>query len=482
MPDIRSSKDVLNLIPVETLKYEVSVNGSYGFKNKLSWIYTDSSFNIIGFKVYKAIPSKNLLNKKYVITQKVLESTTSSPNMTALSNILYDKSAFLQTDKVKFEKSNSDKFDKIDTEYLFQSISFVNINTDRNKNEYSFTDKNIKFGETYSYYVSAVSNTLKETTPVPINVNIEFLNHPEPPDYLSASETSQGILLIFGNRVKKDISQYLIFRKELNEKNFTLIDVLDSNSCFLYYTDIAIDVKETYVYKVYSRDMWGQTSLQAKTAVQKFSYVPKFTSVKNKPTILFYPLDSGMRIVIKKKVEEVQSVRIERRDDWKFDRNFEVKSFDGFPNSNNYFFENGAIDFLDKGFQKNRAYSYRITSFNKSGQALNYFVTPSISKDDVFANAETNEVEARKSKISKFEYEVVNKSQKNIFVKFSWRIDGEWSYLIIDNGEKKYKIENLHSKVFLGEFLPGKEYKISVRLFNEKEEEMDFKTNMALKL
>jgi hypothetical protein len=330
--------------------------------------------------------------------------------------------------------------------------------------------------------VSAVSNTLKETIAVPINVNIEFLDHPPSPDFFSASETNQGILLIFGNRIKKNISQYLIFRKTELEKDFTLLDVVDANSSFVYYSDLFIEIKERYIYKIYSRDIWGNLSLDSKTLKQSFSYIPRFTSAKNKPTVLFYPQSIGFKLVIKNEIPEIKSVRIERRDDWRFERTFEVKSFDGFPNSNNYFFENGVVEFLDKTFEKNRAYSYRITCFNQSGHALNYLVTPSISKDEVFKNEEFGKASETESKISSFNFSVVNKNQKNIFVKFNWKIAGRWSYLILNDGNREIRIESLHSRSFISGFFSGKKYQISVSLFDENDKKIDFKENMELNL
>jgi hypothetical protein len=486
MPDVRSSKDVLDLLPITDLKYEVEINASYGFRVNLNWTYGSLNPKVIGFKVYKTILSKNLLNKKFSISQKTLEATTFSPNPKATANILYDKSAFLQTDKVKIENSNSDSYNKVESESLFQSITFVNYNKNFSVVDYSFVDKNVKFGESYSYYVTAVSDSLKETIPVPINVNVEFLKHPQPPDHLSSSETNQGILLVFGNKTKANISEYLIFRKISGEENFVLLDVVDSNFQFTYYTDLSIEPKVLYVYRVYSKDIWGNVSLDSKETERSFSYTPRFTSKFNEPVVNFEPYSDGMSIKIETDNPKIKSVRIERRDDWRFEKGFEIKSFDEVPWQNNYMFVGSSLQrsvlFVDKGFELNRVYSYKFTCFDLFGHALNYFIKPYISRDDMFEKKSLKSSVLSRSKISFFKFEPVNRSQKEVFVKFSWSVVGNWSYILVNNGEREFKIENIHSKVFLNGFSAGKKYQISASLFDDKGNKTDSMDNMELKL
>lgn len=471
MADIRKKNKKQELLPVTSLKYQVKHTESMpNIVNELSWTYNSDQFdNLLGFKVYKAILPKSIIKKNVIVTQKALEKVSFNRNFTSRSNVLYDKSLFSQNSKVKIENSNSNKSDKVESSlsnYSYKSISIIPKN--KNNQKYSFLDKNVKFGESYIYYVSAVTDLLKETAPTPIIANIEFVNHPPAPTFFRTSEIDAGILLQFGNSNREFISEYVILKREDSEKDFQVLAVVDADSNFQYFTDTKIFPKRNYIYKVFSRNIWGSYSLESPEQTISFMYTSVSKNTEFRPSVIVDQNDDNVKILIKnERPDKVSSVRIERRDDWKFDKFFEIKSFDGFPTPSNIFFsKDQIIEHVDKTTRKDRAYSYRITAFNKSGLPVSHFVTSPIMVGDKSSNLNIQAPKFSSPRFSSLNVEVSNKNQSPVYVKCSWKIAGSWSYLIIDNGVKKQRVDNVHSTIFLGGFEPGQKYELNVQLFD----------------
>lgn len=485
MADIRSQRDLLKLNPVSDISFSVVSNFGCGFKVDLSWRYqSDKSTDIIGFKIYKANLAKPMLQKNYIIDQRALEKTSKNNNFN-LNNLLYNKSLFSQNSKVKFENSNSEKYNKTEgplSEYSYQFIFFRPVNKERDKNDYSFSDKNIKFGESYIYYISAVTNSLKETSPVPILVNAEVLQYPDKPEYISSSETDDGILLIFGNKSLQNISEYLIFKKSTDDQNYFLADKIEANTNFHYYTDINIYPKKTYSYKIFTKDIWGNVSLTAAETTRAFGYTPLFTSIENKPLVSIVSDNNLFVFRIKNgNPKSVKSIKIERRDDWRFERSFSVKVDENSTNNSFHFFDSSEfVNFTDKLVYKDRAYSYKITCYNSSGFPICYILTPPLKIGDSYRNFSENSKDIAPGKFSYFDIEVINKNERPAKVKFSWKINGDWSYLLIKDEKREIKIDSFHNFAII-DFDGGVKYSLTAEVFlNSKK--TDSRDGMVLNL
>lgn len=470
MTDIRSKQNFLNIPPVENLFFQIKSSG-FSFSVDLSWFYkSDSATNVIGFKVYKANMSKPLLTKSVAINQRTLEKTSINKSAIATANVLYNKSLFSQNSKVKVLNSNSDKYKKEEgvlSKYSFQSIAFVVANKSTTQNSYKFSDRNIKFGESYVYYVTAITKAFKETDPNLIFVPVEFIAHPQAPSYLKTSETSQGILLVFGT-YEKNISDFVIFRKSKEDETFRLLDKLEANTSHQYYTDIDVFPKKTYTYRIFCRDIWGNVSLSSIEKKQSFTYIPLNTSLENQPEIKIESTSEGFSIsVIKNKSQNIEFVKIERCDEWKFDTSFEVKSFDGFPCPASFYFGSGQkIEYVDKSISKNRSYSYKITSFNKNCFAVSYAFVKNVSHGESYSGSPKEKTTTIKPRISSFVVDVLNKNQFPVFVKCNWNIVGNWSHIVINNGISKARVDNLHKVAYLSNFESNRNYDISVELYD----------------
>lgn len=482
--DIRSKQDFLNLPPVNTLFYEVKSIASSFFSVNLTWIYpSDKQTDIIGFKVYKANTQRSLLNKVFNINQKTLEKTSANRNLFSNTNLLYNKSLFSQNSSVKIQNSNSDKYNKKEgelSEYFFQSITFVNVNSNKSSNIYRFTDKNIKFGESYIYYVTAVTKTIKETSPSLVFVPVEFISHPSKPDYLKISETSQGLLLNFGTK-DKNILDFIVFRKD-GDKKFELLTKISPNTNNVYFTDTEIFPKKLYTYRVYSRDIWGNVSLESVENSKMFNYIPFGTSLELRPDVSIISTDNSFKFKITNKSNHVTSVRIERMDVWRFEKQFEVKSKDGFSWPTNMLFVDGVIDHEDDTIQRDKVYSYKITCFNKQGLPVCYIFSSYLKMGDSFFNELNNKNSYILPKIESFTADIVNRNQTPVHIKLTWNISGEWSYLIVDNGKSRIKIDSIHKLAFLNNFEIGKKYSLKVELYDLNEKKVEEKTVAEISL
>lgn len=479
MSDIRSLRNKLNANSVSNIKFTLNNDLNVGgYKVDLSWLYDfdPKRQEIIGFKIYKAVLSQPKLKKSYLINQKALEKLTSTKSFSTQTTTLYNKSVFSQNSKLKFESSNSTKHDKTEGEiskYKYINISFVSFDKKKSLEGkfFQFCDRNVKFGETYSYYITALTKNLQETSPVPVLVNVENLSHPKNLTTFKISETDLGLLLIFGNNQDRNIGSFKIFKREDGENQFKLLADVVNNSEFVFFTDTDILPKRTYVYRIYSVDLFGTLSLFGLEERAVFRFGNPLTNIEYTPSIIVDSVDDLMRIRIRnERPDKLSTVRIERKDNWKFDTFFEIKSYNEIPLPNNIFFdENNLIEIVDRTTAKGRGYTYRITGFNKIGMPLCYYTTPIIQPGEkIFVN---NLLDATKTdpKILNFNIEVVNDKQDPIYVKCNWNIIGDWSYLLLKTGQEEIKIDFIHNEVFLNNFKKGQRYEITVDLYDLNE-------------
>lgn len=489
MSDIRSRAKNAFTKPVSTINFEVVRDIAFrGFYVKINWDYDVNEFpDVVAFKVYKAVMPKPKLKKDYVISQKTLEKTSAIKSNPSNSQ-LYNKSVFSQNSKVKFEISNSSQHDKTEgnlSEYSFSSVSVLRAN--KNSKLYSFADRNVKFGESYMYYVTALSNNFKETNPSPILVNVESLAPPNPPAYFSVTQTDIGLLLIFGSTKSNDVSKFRVYKREDSEPFFQELIEMDAGGDMQHFIDSEIFPKKNYVYRVYSEDIFGNISLVGNEKTGMFTLFPSTTTnLEFQPSIQIDKFEGSdfVRIRVRnERPDKVSSVRIERRDDWLFEQKFEIKSYDDKPWPNNHFFnENQVVDFIDRTTSVGRVYSYRVTAFNKVGIPVSYFVTSPMTVGEIKGVLNVQSPKFVQPKIISFDIEPVNSKQNPVFVKCSWKLSGNWSYLLIDTGDGEVRIDNLHSEVFLNNFKPGRRYELSVKLFGPDNKQYDEYRNMIINL
>lgn len=493
MSDIRSRKKTQSAKMINDLSFEVVRDIVFvGHNVKLSFSYDlNANPSVVGFKIYKAVLPQPKLKKNYVIDQRALQRISSIKSFST-QNTLYNKSLFSQNSQLKFKDSNSNKHDKNTgniSSYSFMDAAFVRsefhkFSPEKNVKKYFWTDRNVKFGETYAYYVTALTSDFYETPPAPIQVSVENLKHPNPPNIFQVQETDRGLLLIFGNNQDRNISKFKIYKREDSESGFQFFADVDNDNEMIHFSDLDIIPKRHYIYQIFSEDIFGGISLSSIERSGTFRYTSPTRNLEHQPSVYIDSLNEQVRIRVKNnRPDKVSSVRIERRDDWRFERDFNSKDFNGVHWENNIFFDkDDLVDFLDKTTHQSRTYSYRITSFTKMGHVVSYYLTPPLKPGEIHKLDNIQAPISVKPKIITFNTEVVNEQQNPVFVKASWNIFGDWSYLIVNTGQDKIRIDNLHKVVFLSDFRRGNKYVLNVELYDMTGKKADEYKNIVINL
>lgn len=493
MSDIRSKKKTQSAKMISDLSFEIVRDLIFvGHNVKLSFSYDlNANPTVVGFKIYKAVLAQPKLKKTYIIDQRALERISSIKSFST-HNSLYNKSLFSQHSQLKFKDSNSSKHDKnvgnissyAFTETAFLRSEFYKYSPEKNSKTYFWTDRNVKFGESYSYYVTAVTSNFYETPPAPIQVSVENLKHPNPPSIFHLAETDRGLLLIFGNNQDRNISKFKIYKREDSESGFQFFADVDNDNEMIHFSDLDIAPKRHYVYQIFSEDIFGGISLNSIERSGTFRYTTPLRNLEYQPSVYIDSLNDQVRIRVKNnKPDKVSSIRIERRDDWRFERDFNSKDFNGIHWENNIFFDkDNLIDFFDKTTHKSRTYSYRITSFTKAGHVVSYYVTSPLKPGEIQKLDNIQTPVSVKPKLITFNTEIVNEQQNPVFVKASWNIFGDWSYLIVDTGQNKVRIDNIHHTVFLSDFKRENKYILNVELYDMAGKKADEYKNIVINL
>jgi hypothetical protein len=470
MTDIRSLAAEFKKKPV-VFFYKLEKKRTGGYNVALTWRFDALDFpDVVLFKIYRTNLGRPKLRKDYLITQKALERTTSNKLFSQSSNQLYNKSLFSQNSKLKFENSNSTQHDKVERDISeYEYVSIATVPTKKSNVTYVYRDKNVKFGESYLYYVSAVTRNLAESVPSPVLVNVENLRHPDKPDYLHVEEADRGLLLIASNKTDRTIDKFKIFKREDSEKEFQLIATIDRDET-IHYLDSNVMPKKNYIYRVYSEDVFGTLSLASAEASGVFRYVPFSTNIEYQPSIeIKSDQFNGVDFSIKNnRSDKVESVRIERRDDWRFEKAFSSKYFlssDNWPR-NIFFNSSGTAKFLDNTVPRGAAVSYRISAFSKSGLPISYFLTPPMILGEQIKLINNQFALLESPTLNSFDVDVTSDKQMEVFVKFSWKISGDWSHVFIVANERRIRVDNFHKdSVFIGGFLDSKTYSVGIEVY-----------------
>lgn len=454
---------------------------SYGFKNVLNWEHSDPL--VVGFKIYRVKYFKSLLKKKYTITQAALEKLTPIKSHITRNNILYNKSLFVTNDNVQFADSGSNKFIQKPEDYKttdYQEYGFIAKTKD---GKYSFVDKNIKFGESYSYFVTAVSLFAYESEPSrPVVVNVEDVESPGAPTEINFEVSAKGILLNFAANKDDDIEFFDLYKRKFDEKDFKKVVRLPATKQAVYYLDREVIPGVDYYYKVYGVDFYDNVSLSAKKL--KGYFEDGFRRKKDIPFPEFNLEIKENTAVITgiKNDERIAGYKIERRDDWRYEKGFSSKTYNDVPwPALNTFNSSGSFVFTDYTTREGRIYSYRITSIAKNGIGSSFSVTPplAVSGGVAFGNIKAKPMPDTSVKFKSFSVQSVDTMQKPIYALVNWKIQGNWSYLILESENVSIQIDDIHTNAYIM-LEKGKKYNFTVKLFDSNEIESDRLTGISV--
>lgn len=472
MPDFRTlkRKKILDIPIIESYRINRDLR-FYGFNVSISWRYSSQA---AAFRIYKAKRGSTTLKRNYLISNLALTRFASIKNFPLNNTILYNKAVFGQNSKVKFEKSDSNRFDTAKTDlttYNFREIKMIRAN---NNGFYTFVDRNVKFGESYAYVITALgSDFIESGKSNPVIVDVEDIIHPHAPDYFSAKRSNLGILLTIGASDKDDdVVAFDVYKRKKGEIKYEFFDQVkkEKKERFINYLDTSVFPGFVYEYKVYSIDLFGNISYEAKYDQEIFDVL-----VERKGDIPFPETEikfnnNAVYISVFKNHKNIIGAIIERQDVWQFEKGFTQKTNNGNKWQRIVFFgENGEAEQIDLSAKIGRIYRYRISTIKPNGQIASYFITPYLKiKEGILFSNKTNRSNEESSKISirNFDVEIEEKKRIPPLVKLSWQIDGNWDYLIIKYEDKNIRVDNIHTSIILNNLEKGKKYIFSIEVKN----------------
>lgn len=448
--------------------FAVQKDSVAGYKVKLKWKH--SGDQVVGYRIYKAVLSKNLLQRDYFLSQKTLEKVTSAKTPKLNSNVLYDKTFFVENSKVKFIQAHETKHKMDETlpkKFDYSLLSFVRKG---DLEEYTFTDKNVKYGCTISYVVTALTSDMKETKPGRGTiVNIEDLSHPPEIDELRVEETFSGVLVTVVPDCWCDkIEGYQIFRRRVGDIRYLKIFEGETRGVAAL-LDTSVVPGNEYEYRAYFYDFWGNVGWSSPAKKVEFK-----SSILNKGAILDPMVKISFQdpyIIIEgyKNSDKIVGYRIERQDLWRYEKDFELKSFNDvyWPNVN-HFDSNFRIKLLDETARRGRVYRYRISSISYMGKVESIFISPPIDpgKNPFVVSPTFRSRKIRRPRINFFDAEVKHSKQDPAYVKMMWSIVGDWDHLHIVSGDRRIKVDNIHDHIFYGGLEKGRDHKLKLEVFN----------------
>lgn len=480
MTDIRSKASKVKLPPVDF--YYTVFKDLYGsFDIEVKWEYDTDFFknDIKEFRVYKAVLNYPKLSKKYSIDQDGLEVLTGGSGKN-----LYNKSLISQNSQVFVKNSNSDQHRKNESTQKYSFFNISRIKSNKKQKKYRFLDKNVKFGESYSYYVTAVSKTNQESSPKQVIASVEWPINPDPPVFFDVSEVFSGILLKIGNKENIFVSKFLIYRREDSEKDFVKIGEVQNRSDCVSFIDRTCLPKKNYIYKAYCVDIFGNISLSSLKKEIVFRTFPLTTNIEYRPSFQIRGVNNSYFEfeIFNNRPDKINSIKIERRDDWKFERKFEIKKYnDLYWPTSMLFNSEQKIIFEDRDVSIDRAYSYRITAYNQKGQVVSYTITPPIKIDDRISSLNDQAPKFDFPKFDMFNMEIISSGQDPVLVKFDWKISGDWGFLNIKTSDFTVEVDNIHESVVLNKFQAKKKYDISIELFDINSRKVGEITRLMIK-
>ncbi len=471
MATTKAAKDVKKIVETPQINhYKVLRDGrAVGFKVALAWDFLDEA-NLVGFKVFRAKVSTSLLQKTYNVSQAALEKLTAIKSFPPIGNILYNKFLFSENSKVKIHAATPSRFEK--KEESVSSLEYSEIGFVRNNKRgvYEFNDKNIKFGQTYSYVIVALNNSLFQSPrSKPVFVNIEDIEHPDAPRAITISETPEGILIVINTTSDNDISAFDIFKRLDGEENFNHLIRVKSDFEFVSFVDTQLVPGRTYEYKIYSVDFFDNISYSAPRHKITFgSFVSRRQGLPN-PSIDISVQSGEVILTGYKNNPNVAGYRIERRDRWRREKSYSIKKANEISWPNVILFEGDKLVLVDKTAILGKNFQYRITSISKTGHAATYLAPPVFTVENGFHYSNVVEKKKPNEKTANFNHftaEVLDDKQDPVFVKFSWDISGEWGYAIIEGDNFKMIVDDIHKVAFTNLLRSGANYVLTMKLYD----------------
>lgn len=490
MPDYSSFKPTRTLSAPSNINYSVERDiRFYGFRIKLNWEHLDRRVKI--FRIFKARIKENILNKNYTISNLALERLTPVKSFPINNKILYDKHVFVRNEKVDFvDGSETVPFRDSGKTETYDYLETATIAANSNQ-VYEFIDKNIKFGETYSYIISGIANGFRETQKsAPITITVEDIVSPNKPVYFKAENIGSGILLTAVCDIDEDVVGFDLYRKRQDESESIYLDRIikrDKSKQIVYFDELVSPGFE-YEYKIFSVDFFENKSNEG--LISNVIFDTNFTSKGNTPIPEITVKEDSQKILIEviKNHKDIAGARIERQDVWRFEKGFSIKTNNGasWPGLID-FNEEGKITFIDISAKKDRIYRYKVSLFKKNSVQTSDYVTPNLKiEEGLFfsSNKKQEEIIKEKAKFNSFSIETINKKSNKPIIKLKWNINNHnWDYIFIrfDNGQE-LKIDNIHNEIYYDKLEKGKMYKIDAFLCDGDEIIQDSRRGAIIKL
>src|SRR5690606_23304645 len=140
-----------------------------------------------------------------------------------------------------------------DFETQYSLIKIVRAN--KKKVKYYFNDCNVKFGESYVYYILSVRKDFAHSKKsIETLINIEDIEHPASPDRVIYRTSPFGNFFHITGKSREDIVAFDVFRKKSNEIKYDYLDRVKSDNGSAYFLDSFVSPGILYEYKFYSVD------------------------------------------------------------------------------------------------------------------------------------------------------------------------------------------------------------------------------------
>ena len=228
------------------------------------------SGQVTGFYVFRlllpdtqAITHKNTIEVTSVIVDKLGNSIKKDAlPLSYLNNNLANEQQFttyvsssvsvVQSDYVKIATINY-------SDYLKQQSNKLVSVTDRNIIQMSFEDKDIKYFQTYEYYIAYVTKVSLLVRPKSstIVVTVDKNITPAPPiSFLSKQVSEKEVYLSLTVNPSDDVGSYIIFKKAQNEISFKKVLESKINSNTSVILDKSIEYGKSYKYRVFLQDIF----------------------------------------------------------------------------------------------------------------------------------------------------------------------------------------------------------------------------------
>ncbi len=321
----------------------------------------------------------------YLVSNKSISGYT-NPFYNNLSNYNYKKIATV--DYTSFLAQERKKFLTV---------------TDRNIATLYYRDKAIGFGDTYEYYILAVTKQLgKNTTSNSAIVTVEDFTPPHAPTSVSVKQTKETEVQVSVsfNRSSKP-SRILIYKKSENIVSYAFVGELQIKGESLIFTDSDILYGKNYSYRIFVQNIHGIISDPAQvdffSSVHKVTAESKYNTLKipilsavqdqnsdfikisifpNDALISYYLLERrDMTNKEKKFISPSRDTNGYGGDGWINNKLFVTKRYEDIQSTPGNSFSKVTFDqilFLDDTVQLDHIYQYRVRGYDLFGNGSSY--------------------------------------------------------------------------------------------------------------